>query len=160
MEVELKELLLGAEREIQLPSGKRLAVKIPKGSRAGQKLRFAGQGASSADIFVELQTKPDPRFIQKGATLEHELDVPLAVAVLGGEMAVPTPEGQVMLRIPAHAGRRLRIPGKGAFARGSSARGDLFVNLRITLPEARDPELEAAIRGWRERSEKKERSAS
>ncbi len=157
MAVELREAILGAEREIQLPSGKRLAVKIPKGSRTGQKLRFAGQGAGGVDVFVELQWRADPRFAVEGDALLFTLAVPLASAVLGGEVAAPIPEGQVMLKIPpgSSSGRRFRIPGKGM--PGREARGDLFVEIRIQLPEPRDAELEAAIRAW---SEKKERSAS
>ncbi len=165
MEVEFGELIRGAEREIHLPSGKRLAVKIPKNSRPGQKLRFkgaqtVGQNASGGDIFVELQAKPDPRFTSDGANLVHELAVPLAIAILGGEIPVPTPEGQIMLKIPPNAGRRFRIPGKGTFIKGAPMRGDLFLDMRVVLPEKRDPALEAAIRGWIDNTEKKERSAS
>lgn len=157
MEVELRDAILGAEREIHLPSGKRLSVKIPHGSRSGQKLRFSGQGAGGVDVFVELRVKEDPRFHLEGDTLVYSLNVPLAGAVLGREIPVPIPEGQVMLKIPpgSSSGRRFRIPGKGMPAKG--ARGDLIVEIRIALPETRDPQLEEAIRAW---SEKKERSAS
>ncbi|MGL1218061.1 DnaJ C-terminal domain-containing protein, partial [Vibrio parahaemolyticus] len=93
-------------RELQLPSGKRLAVKIPKGVVAGQKLRFAGQGGPglgggpAGDIFVELAIAPDERFQVDGSSLVHELTVPLEVALLGGAVEVPTPEGQIQLKVP------------------------------------------------------------
>jgi DnaJ-class molecular chaperone len=160
LEVEPRDTVLGAEREIQFPGGKRLSVKIPKGVVEGQKLRFAGQaapgfgGGPSGDVYVEIILKPDERFRTEGANLLHDLNVPLDVAVLGGEITVPTPESQVSLSIPAHSssGKRLRVPGRGLFAKGGK-RGDLVVTLRVQLPDPFDPELEAAIRAWREKKE-------
>jgi DnaJ-class molecular chaperone len=164
LEVEARDTIIGAERELQLPGGKRLSVKIPKGVVEGQKLRFAGQGGPgigggpNGDVYVEIALKVDDRFRAEGANLLHELSLPLDVAVLGGEIPVPTPEGQVSLKIPPYSssGRRLRVPGKGLFAKGGK-RGDLLVSLSVELPDPMDPDLEAAIRAWRD---KKGRSAS
>lgn len=155
MEIELRDSLLGAEREIHLPSGKRLSIKIPRGARTGQKLRFTGQGEGGVDVYVELQVKADPRFTAEGNSLVYFLGVPLEVAVLGGELPVPTPEGQVSLKIPpgSSSGRRMRIPGKGQFGKGENVRGDLMVEIRVLLPEGRDPALEAAILSWKEKRE-------
>jgi DnaJ-class molecular chaperone len=158
LELGLKEAVEGGERELQLPSGKRLAVKIPKGVVAGQKLRFAGQGGPglgggpAGDIFVELAIAPDERFQVDGSSLVHELTVPLEVALLGGAVEVPTPEGQIQLKVPAHTGggRRLRVPGKGLPVRGGK-RGDLFVKVQIGLPN--DPSLDEAVRAWRDGGE-------
>lgn len=161
MEISLREAVLGGEREIQLPSGKRLAVRIPKGVFSGQKLRFTGQGGTGlgggppGDVYVELLLQADPRFALEGSALLHELSVPLDIAVLGGELPVPTPEGQVSLRIPPHSssGRRLRIPGKGVFRKGDGARGDLLVVIRVALPDPMDAGLEQAVRDWKARRE-------
>ncbi|HEY8279268.1 MAG TPA: DnaJ C-terminal domain-containing protein [Bdellovibrionota bacterium] len=158
MEMSLRESILGGEREIRLPSGKRLHVRIPRGVAPGQKLRFQGQGGpglgggAPGDVYVELFLAPDERFTLEGSTLVHELAVPLETAVLGGELAVPTPEGQVQLRIPRHSnsGRRLRVNGKGIHAKGG-ARGDLLVKLLIVLPEVISAELENAVRSIREK---------
>lgn len=162
LEVELRDAVLGAEREIHLPSGKRLSIKIPQGVLEGQKLRFAGQGGPGVgggphgDVYVEIVLKPDERFRSEGPNLVHDLNVPLDVAVLGGELPVPTPESQVSLKIPPHSssGRRFRVPGKGIYAKGGK-RGDLFVALKVQLPEPMDPDLEAAVRAWREKKERK-----
>lgn len=162
LELSLRESVEGGERELHLPSGKRLGVKIPKGVFPGQKLRFAGQGGPgigggrAGDIYVELALAPDERFTMDGSTLLLEQPVPLDVALLGGEVTVPTPEGQVRLKIPARtsSGRRLRIPGKGLFARGGK-RGDLLVKAQVSLPEEQDEALEAAVRQWRERKERR-----
>ena len=77
----------------------------------------------------------------------------VAFAVLGGEARVPTPEGEVMLKIPRHSntGRRIRIPGKGLYEKGSKERGDLTVQLSLVLPAEIDAELEGALSAWRSR---------
>lgn len=158
LDLSLREAIEGGLRELQLPSGKRLSVKIPSGVFAGQRLRFAGQGGPgfgggpAGDVYVELRLAPDERFVLEGASLRHDLSVPFDVALLGGEMNVPTPEGQVRLTVPPRtsSGRRLRVPGKGVFARGGK-RGDLLVQVMVSVPAQPDENLEAAVRAWRER---------
>lgn len=161
MEVDLRDAILGAQREITLPSGKRLQVSIPKGIAAGTRLRFAGQGSpgygggKAGDVFVEIRLKDDPRFTRQGKDLLFDLPVEVPDAVLGGEARVPTPEGEVLLTIPKNSssGRRIRIPGKGMFEKGDKVRGDLIVQLRLTLPANAGPEFERLMRDWRERSQ-------
>ena len=74
----------------------------------------------------------------------HELEVPVAKAVLGGEFEVPTPDGIVRLKIPpgTQSGRKFRVKGRG-LSTGTDTRGDYFVEVQIELPttlteEARD----------------------
>jgi len=64
---------------------------------------------------------------------------------------VPTLEGAVELKIPPNSsgGRTLRLKGKGLPGKGR-ANGDLYVTLRIVLPEKPDPDLEALMTAWRE----------
>lgn len=162
MDIDLKDSVLGAEREIALPTGKKLSVKIPPGVAEGSRLRFAGQGGPSpnggppGDAYVELRVRNDPRFSREGADLILELPVPLIDAVFGAEIRVPTLGGEVMLKIPprSNSGARLRLAGKGAYQRSSQARGDQIIVLKILLPEDIDPELEAALRAWKDRHPK------
>lgn len=157
MEVDYRDAIAGAEREITLPSGKRLQVKIPKGVAEGMRLRFSGQGASyggkAADVYVEIRLREDPRFLREGKDLFFELPVSVADAVLGGEVRVPVPEGEILLKVPARSssGRRIRIAGKGLFVKGDPNRGDLTAIVKIVLPERVDAELESALRSWKER---------
>jgi DnaJ-class molecular chaperone len=156
MDVELGDTVLGTEREITLPTGKRLRVKIPAGVVEGSRLRFAGQGAARArggkpaDVYVEVHVRPDARFQVNGNDLIYPLSVSLGDAVFGGETRVPTLEGQVMLKIPPHSNsrKRLKLRGKGLYDRARKARGDQIVVLEVTLPDPIDPELESALRQW------------
>jgi DnaJ-class molecular chaperone len=63
--------------------------------------------------------------------------VPLTTAVLGGEVAVPTLTGKVLLKVPplSQNGRQFRLAGLGMPALNTGKRGDLLARLRIKLPE-------------------------
>jgi curved DNA-binding protein len=118
-----------------------LEVGIPRGVRAGQHLRLAGQGAPGAagaaagDLYLEIAFKPEARFRVDGRDVY--LDLPLAPweAALGATVDAPTPEGPVQLTIPpaSAAGRQLRLKGRGI---PGTPPGDLYVVLGIALPPA------------------------
>jgi DnaJ-class molecular chaperone len=156
MEVDFKDAALGGEREITLPSGKRLRVKIPAGIESGQKLRFAGQGGlgfgqgKPGDAYVEMKVRPSERFRRVGKDIEVDVPVPFTDAILGGEIEVPTLEGSVRMKIPVgvNTGTRLRLRGKGMGRPGSADRGDEYAVVQLKLPEKIDAELQEAIRSW------------
>lgn len=157
MEVEFRDAVAGAEREITLPSGKKLRVKIPPGIDSGQKLRFSGQGGPglnggpAGDVYVEIRVRPSNTFKRAGNDLEVELAVSLPEAVLGGEVRAPTVTGGVMLKIPSgvSSGAKLRLRGKGVPAHGTQAAGDLLVTVKIVMPEKIDDELRAFMEAWK-----------
>ena len=68
--------------------------------------------------------------------LQKDLFIPFTTAVFGGEVKVATPDGSVMLKIPAgcQCGRKFRLAGKGKKSRGG-VRGDLYVVIQITVPK-------------------------
>lgn len=159
MEIDLADATLGNTKELTLPNGKRLAVKIPQGISDGARLRFAGQGdpgrrgVPPGDAYIEIHVRPDSRFRQVGDDLEYDLPISISEAVLGGETRVPTLEGAVLLRIPRHSNtdKRLRLAGKGLFNREKKIRGDQYVILKVKLPEQIDAELEEALQKWQAR---------
>lgn len=158
MDVDFKDAILGAEREITLPSGKRLRVKIPAGVDSGSKLRFAGLGspgtgdAPAGDAYVELNVHPSALFKRSGRNLEIEVPISLSEAVLGAQVKVPTIEGSVLLKIPpgVSSGSRLRLAGKGVPA-GEGKRGDEYVTLKIMVPPHVDEEFKQAVESWNQR---------
>ncbi|MCF8150770.1 MAG: DnaJ domain-containing protein [Burkholderiaceae bacterium] len=118
-----------------------LDVNIPKGVRAGQHLRLAGQGgpghgsAAAGDLYLEIDFNPDSLFRVDGRDIY--LDLPLAPweAALGAVVTAPTPAGEVQVTVPpgSSGGRKLRLKGRGI--PGAQA-GDLYVVLSISLPPA------------------------
>lgn len=154
MEIDLADVVRGAEREITLPSGKHLRVKIPPGVTEGMKLRFAGQGGPgfqggpAGDAYVELSIRTSPLFHRQGNDLEIEIPITLSEAVNGGSIRVPTLDGNVMLNVPSgvSSGTRLRIRGKGIPSRAQDKeRGNLYVRVKVVLPPVIDEELKKAV---------------
>ena len=149
------ESISGATKRITLPDGGALEVKIPPGLVDGQILRLKGKGAPGAgkggpgDALIEVEVMPDRRFTRDGDNILLEVPISLTEAVLGGQIRVPTPTGDVTMAVPkgSNTGTTLRLRGKGAPRRGGSA-GDELVKLTIVLPKSPDPELEAFVENW------------
>lgn len=151
--IDFAEAIRGGEREIDLPTGKRLKIRIPGGIDSGQKLRFRAQGGAginggpSGDAYIEVTVRPSGSFRRSGDDIELEMPISLFDAVLGGEVRVPTVDGNVLLKIPPHSntGTRLRIKNKGVYHENGRG-GDQIVILKVVLPDVIDSRLEHTIR--------------
>jgi curved DNA-binding protein len=136
--ISLQEAFSGTTRELRR-NGRKLEVRIPPGARSGTRVRVSGQGEAGGDLFLLIDVAPDPRFTRDGDDLHTQVDVDLYTAVLGGEIEVPTPGGQVVLTIPAGSqpGATFRLKGRGLPGLQQPARkGDLFAHLQIQLPRS------------------------
>jgi DnaJ-class molecular chaperone len=156
LEVDFRDAALGAEREITLPGGKKLSVKIPAGIETGKKLRFKGLGepgvgtGPAGDAYVEISVRPSKVYQREGKNLLIEVPIGIHEAVLGAEIRVPTLDTAVMLKIPvgASTGTKLRVRGKGVGAIGVADRGDMIVTLKVVLPPTVDTDLQTAMEAW------------
>ncbi len=121
---------------------KQLEVKIPPGVKDGSRVRIAGKGetgyagGNSGDLYLITSVKPHRLYERKGDDLHVEVAVPLSVAVLGGEVQVPTLKGKLALKIPPETqnGRAFRLAGQGMPHLGNSSRGDLLAKVKVVLP--------------------------
>ena len=138
--IKLKRPELNAEgRVVMRPH--QLNVTIPRGVRAGQHIRLAGQGAAGigqgppGDLYLEIEFHPHPLY--RVEQRDVYLDLPLAPweAALGATLKVPTPTAAVDLKIPPKsvAGGKLRLKGRGI---PGTTPGDFYVVLQLVLPEA------------------------
>jgi curved DNA-binding protein len=154
--VDLADAFAGARRQVSIhapeldESGhvrvreRVLDVTIPKGIRPGQLLRLPGQGEAASgggtpgDLYLEVEFRPHRVYRLDGVDLYVDLPVAPWEAALGAAVRVPTPAGPVEMQIPANSagGRRLRLRGRGL---PSSPAGDLYVVLRVVLPDASQP---------------------
>ena len=121
---------------------KRLEVKIPAGVKDGSRIRIAGEGVqghaggSKGDIYLVVKVLPHKLFERKGDDLYAEVSVPLATAMLGGEVGLASLNGNLSLRIPPESqnGKVFRLAGKGMPQLGSANRGNLFAKVKVVLP--------------------------
>jgi molecular chaperone DnaJ len=130
-----------------VPRLQRIEVKVPAGVTDGSRVRVAGKGppdydGAKGDLYLVISVKPHPLFERKGDDLYVEVGVPLTVAMLGGEVQVPTPKGKLALRVPPETqnGRTFRLAGQGMPHLGNSSRGDLLAKVKVLLPSNLSPE--------------------
>ena len=139
-------------QRITLGDGKTIDLKLPKGLEDGTKIRLAGKGEEGpggrGDALVTVEIAPHAFFRRDGNDIRLDLPVTLKEAVLGGKVKVPTPEGPVMLTIPAGttSGKVLRLKGRG-FTGKDGKRGDQLVTVEVDVP-AGDAELQKFVEGW------------
>ena len=153
LQIDLKDSYQGGHRSIslrvpQMDAGghltmqdRQLDVNIPKGTRAGQHLRLAGQGSPghgggpAGDLYLEIEFAPHPHFRIDGRDVYFDVPVAPWEAALGASVAVLTPDGSAQLTLPSGSspGRKLRLKGKGL---PGVPPGDLYAVLSIALPPA------------------------
>lgn len=122
-----------------------LAVTIPAGVEDGTALRIAGRGMASpapggvaGDLFVVVRSRPDPRFQRDGADLWRQETLPLTDAVLGTTLEVPILEGgKAEVNVPAgtQPDTVLRLRNKGLPRFGGKGKGDLYLQVKIHIPD-------------------------
>ncbi|MDP9810765.1 DnaJ-class molecular chaperone [Rhizobium tibeticum] len=155
MEVDFLDAVNGTKTQIRLPDGPALDLQIPPGTRDGQTLRLRGKGepgiggGPSGDALVEIRVRPHRFYIRDGDDIRFDLPITLREAVLGGKVRAPTPSGPVNLTLPPHSntGKLLRLKGKGIPKKGAGA-GDIYISLKIVLPDAPDQKLTDFMTGW------------
>ena len=135
MEISLQEAYNGSSRRLDI-NGRKLDVNVPKGARTGTKIRMKGVAPGNGDLYLKVKIANDPRFERKADDIYADTQVDLYTAVLGGEVRVPTLNGDVMLNIPAgtQPGQNIRLKGKGMpKLKKNSEAGDLFARIKIEI---------------------------
>ncbi|SCC04672.1 molecular chaperone DnaJ [Pseudarthrobacter enclensis] len=137
------------------PSGEVIDVRVPAGIKDGQKVRVRGKGqpgpAGNGDLVVSVSVKPHEFYTRDGDNLRIHVPVTFPEAALGGDIEVPTIDGdKVKVRVPAGtpSGRTLRVKGKGV--KTSKATGDLLVTIDVAVPKNLNKDAEAAVKAFAE----------
>lgn len=132
---------------------KSLTVDIPGGIEDGMRLRVDGQGDAPAagaaadpnarqlkgDLYVSIRVTPDNKFSRAGSDIVYTATIPFTTALLGGEITVPTLDGQVNVKVATGTatGDKMTLTGMGmkklSGRRGKS--GDLRVEFRVSMPK-------------------------
>lgn len=143
----------------QVEKEEALKVHIPKGVEEGTPLRIRGHGMPSeepggvaGDLYVTVRSATDSRFERVGADLWRRETIGVAEAVLGTHLKVPTPDGEVDVKVPpgTQPDQILRLRGKGLPEYGSERRGDLKLSIQVHIPENPTAEEKALYQQLRE----------
>ena len=137
--------------EINIPAGvaEGMVVNIPGKGNAGRKNGVNG------DIQVLIEEEKNDTFIRDGNDLIYNLLLDFPTAALGGEIEIPTIEGnklRVKIDSGTQPGKTLRLRGKGlpAVQGYGSGRGDLVVNISVYVPKTLSRDEKEAIQKFRE----------
>lgn len=117
-------------------------INIPAGIDDGQRLKVAGAGEASTnggpngDLYVVIRIKRHDIFERDEQDLYCEVPISYSMAVLGGEIEIPTLTGKKTIKIPEgfESGKSLRVRGEGIKALRSNYKGDIIVKINIETP--------------------------
>ena len=138
-------------------SRKKVNITVPSGVDTGSKIRLKGQGGRGlrggppGDIMITFQVKPDESWSRDGLDLVVRAPVNIAQATLGSKVSVETlDEKTVSIKLPAGTpgGKRFRVRGQGIAKDGK--RGDLLVEVSVTVPEKLTAEQAKMMREFAE----------
>ena len=120
----------------------KIEVTIPAGVDTGSRLRVQGEGDAgsrggpSGDLYIYIHVKDHSIFQRHGYDIICEVPVSFTMAILGGDVEVPTLTGNVMMRIPegTQSGRVFRLGGKGVKNLRGYGTGDQMVKVVVETP--------------------------
>ncbi len=133
---------------------RRIQVTIPPGVDEGQVLRVPGQGmpgpggAPSGDLFVQVVFEPSQNLRREGPDAYGDVTIPLADAVLGSEVRVPTILGEALLKVPpgTQPESQFRLRGEGFPRLRARDRGDLIYTVHVEIPRNLSSSQREALR--------------
>lgn len=118
-----------------------VVVEIPPGIENGEVISLSGQGEAirggvAGDLYVRVKTHPHPEMSREGKNIIMKLDIPLTLAILGGEKIVKTLDGEIKIKIPAglDSGEVLRVRSRGVPIE-LGIRGDLLIRVQVRNPK-------------------------
>lgn len=154
----IKERCTGCHGQGRLQESKTLSVKIPEGVDAGDRIRLSGEGeaglngAPPGDLYVEIRVREHSVFKRQEDDLFTEVPIDFVTAAIGGEILIPSLEGQLKLSIPAEtqSGTQFRLARKGVKAVRSQKIGDLICRVLIETPIKLSLEQKEHLKNFRE----------
>ena len=122
---------------------KKINVNIPGGIDNGMSLNVRGEGdigkngGPAGDILLAVRVKPHKIFARSGADISCDYPISFVQATLGGEVKVPTIDGNVTYNIPegTQPGTVFRLKNKGAVKLNGNGRGDQYVKIQVEIPK-------------------------
>lgn len=147
-----EQALRGGKTDITLPDGQKVRINVPKGVRAGFKIRLKDDGPTIAgvpqgQVYIVFDLEPHPRFWREGDDLYTTISINPLEAMLGTTQEVVDAYGRrIKVRIPpgTQSGERLRIRGHGVETETNT--GDLYVEVQVEIPRHLSAEQQRILR--------------
>jgi DnaJ-class molecular chaperone len=129
MTIDFMDAVNGTEKSF-VHQGKQYTVKVPAGADDGTRIRYS-------EFDVSFNVKPHKIFHREGSDIFIYHEIPLTLAILGGETTIPTLEGELLIKIRpgTQPSTTVRLSGKGMKHLRGNGRGDFYIKLKVMLPE-------------------------
>jgi len=144
VKIDFMEAVKGTMKEINI-EGKKKKIKIPPGVDEGTKINFG-------DFVLSVNVLPHNLFERDGDDIYVKIKIPFSLAVLGGEILVPTVDEEdikIKIRPGTQSGTMIRLRDKGVSNIHHKRKGDQYVKIIITTPEKVNREQRGAIEDLR-----------
>jgi molecular chaperone DnaJ len=130
-----------------------VTVDIPGGVEDGMRLRVMGEGdypptgqstnpsasTQKGDLYVFIRVAPDNKFSRNGSDVLYTASIPLTTAILGGEIPIPTLDGDVRVKVATGTGTgdKITLSGMGMKKLNNrrGGKGDLRVEFKVQMPK-------------------------
>jgi DnaJ-class molecular chaperone len=131
-----------------------VTMAIPPGVESGVQLRVTEEGSAGpfggprGDLIVSTRVAEHPFFLRKGDNVQCEVPVSVWEALRGARIKVPTPQGEAVVVLPpgTPGGQIFRLRGAGLPRLAREGSGDLYVTVRVEMPEGLDARTEELVR--------------
>ena len=126
----------------RVESEKTLNVRIPAGVDDGSRIRIAAsgeagiRGGTPGDLYIYISVARHAMFHRDGQNILIDVPIPFTTASLGGDISVPSLEGNIALAVAAgtQSGTIYRVRGRGMPIVRGSVRGDELVTVHVVVP--------------------------
>jgi molecular chaperone DnaJ len=127
----------------RLQKQRKITVRIPAGIATGQRMRLSGEGEAgpnggpAGDLYVVVHVQEHAFFQREGNDLYCEIPLNFPTLALGGDITIPTLEGEESFNVPeaTQSGETFRVRGRGMPDVTGRGRGDLLVTVRVVTPK-------------------------
>jgi molecular chaperone DnaJ len=127
----------------RITQARKISVTVPPGIDESATLRLSGQGEASAqggqpgNLYVKVRIKSHAYFTRQGKTIQLQVGVNIAQAILGDEIEIQTVDGPIAFKLPAatQSGQQFRLRGKGVPDMHGNERGDQIVTVHVVIPK-------------------------
>jgi molecular chaperone DnaJ len=132
-------------------------IHIPAGVTGGMQIPVQGKGNAAprggvnGDLLVLIEEEEHKDFLRDGSDLVYNLLLDMPTAILGGQVQIPTLQGEAKITIApgTQPGKVLRMRGKGLPMIDQYARqygtGDMLINVGVYIPEHLNKEEKKVI---------------
>lgn len=122
-------------------NGENIRITIPAGIPDGQRIRLKGHGKATpdghrGDLYITIRIEPDSTFTRNGNDLHTTVSTNVFTLILGGDIIVPTLQGNARVQIKpgTQPESMIRLKGKGLPLYKQPDSGDLIVTIKCTIP--------------------------